>query len=381
VKTNIDTIGVDANVLFKDCAAENVPENRVDSIMVWAQAANKATGIVTTTRVTHATPAGTFAHTSNRDWEDDYAMSFDGVDPVVCSDIAEQLVESTPGKNFKVIMGGARTYFLPNTVNDVETGRGRRRDGKNLVDQWQAANPTGSYVTSVQQLLALNLTRTEKILGLFSPSHMEYYLESATANNPTLEQMTRSAIAVLQKDPNGFVLLVEGGRIDQAHHDGRAKLALEEAFQFDLAVSAALEMTQREDTLIIVTADHAHTMSINGYPTRGNPLLGLAKDLSDVDGKPYTTLSYANGLGYSTAFSANGVRPDLTDVDTTADSFRQPATVPLGSETHGGDDVGIFAIGPQAHMFQGVYEQNYIAHTMAYAACIGPGLTFCNANF
>ena len=158
---------------------------RPDSIRT-KQAANKATGIVTTTRVTHATPAGTFAHTSNRDWsdmlitltqqavfinsvfvyrEDDYAMSFDGVDPVVCSDIAEQLVESTPGKNFKVIMGGARTYFLPNTVNDVETGRGRRRDGKNLVDQWQAANPTGSYVTSVQQLLALNLTRTEKILG------------------------------------------------------------------------------------------------------------------------------------------------------------------------------------------------------------------------
>ena len=63
---------------------------------------------------------------------------------------------------------------------------------------------------------------------------------------------------------------------------------------------------------------------------------------------------------------------------TAADSFRQPATVPLGSETHGGDDVGIFAYGPQAHLFQGVYEQNYIAHVMAYAACIGPGLKFCN---
>ena len=123
----------------------------------------------------------------------------------------------------------------------------------------------------------------------------------------------------------------------------------------------------------------------------------LATDL-----KPYTTLSYANGPGYTTNFNG-GVRPDLTNVDTSknvessnllkthstctdivyihstaADSFRQPATVPLGSETHGGDDVGIFAYGPQAHLFQGVYEQNYIAHVMAYAACIGPGLKFCN---
>ena len=63
-----------------------------------------------------------------------------------------------------------------------------------------------------------------------------------------------------------------------------------------------------------------------------------------------------------------------------ANNFKQPATVPLASETHGGDDVGIFAIGPQAHMFQGVYEQNYIAHVMAYAACIGPGLKFCDAK-
>ena len=63
-----------------------------------------------------------------------------------------------------------------------------------------------------------------------------------------------------------------------------------------------------------------------------------------------------------------------------ANSFRQPSLVPLSSETHGGDDVGIFAIGPQAHMFQGVYEQNYIAHLMGYAACIGPGLKFCDAR-
>ncbi len=69
-------------------------------------------------------------------------------------------------------------------------------------------------------------------------------------------------------------IYVAGGRIDQAHHDGRAKLALEEAFQFDLAVAAALNLTNSDDTLIIVTADHSHTLSINGYPKRGNDILG-----------------------------------------------------------------------------------------------------------
>jgi alkaline phosphatase len=65
-----------------------------------------------------------------------------------------------------------------------------------------------------------------------------------------------------------------GGRIDQAHHDGRAKLSLEEALQFDLAIYAALNLTKRDETLIVVTADHSHTMTINGYPARGSPLLG-----------------------------------------------------------------------------------------------------------
>ncbi len=61
-----------------------------------------------------------------------------------------------------------------------------------------------------------------------------------------------------------------------------------------------------------------------------------------------------------------------------SDSFLQPAMVPLATESHGGDDVAIFALGPQAHLFQGVYEQNYIAHVMGYAACIGPGVKFCD---
>lgn len=176
--------------------------------------------------------------------------------------------------SIKVILGGGRAYFTPTTTADPETGSGRRRDGKNLINQWITDNPGGAYVWNRTALLGLNPNQLTKVMGLFAPGHLEYFVESATANNPTLEEMTRSAITMLQKETNGFVLLVEGGRIDQAHHDGRAKLALEEAIQFDLAIQAALNMTSRQDTLIIVTADHAHTMTINGYPDRGNNLLG-----------------------------------------------------------------------------------------------------------
>ncbi|XP_046445686.1 alkaline phosphatase-like [Daphnia pulex] len=377
IKTDVDTLGLDVNVIKKNCSTQIDPANQVDSVMTWAQAANKATGIVTTTRVTHATPAGAYAHSANRDWEDDYAQSFDGVDSNTCDDIAEQLVLNSPGKNLKVILGGGRTYLTPTTTTDPETQEaGRRRDGKNLIDQWVTDHPTGKYVTTRDELVNVDVAGTDFLLGLFSPSHMEYFLESSAANNPTLEQMTRAAIQMLQKDANGYVLLVEGGRIDQAHHDGRAKLALEEAFQFDLAVAAALNLTNSDDTLIIVTADHSHTLSINGYPKRGNDILGLV-GYAASDLKPYTTLSYANGPGYANSFSG-GERLDLTDVDTISDSFLQPAMVPLATESHGGDDVAIFALGPQAHLFQGVYEQHYIAHVMSYAACIGPGFTFCN---
>ncbi len=153
-----------------------------------------------------------------------------------------------------------------------------------------------------------------------------------------------------------------------------------DAIAFDAAVAKALEMTSREDTLIIATADHSHSMTINGYPKRGNPILGLVTEVGDslalsADGKPYTTISYANGPGGvfpalaegSTTAEPAGVRPDLTGVDTTAVDYVQQALVPMNSETHTGDDVAIYAWGPQAHLLTGTVEQNLIYHVLAHA--------------
>lgn len=120
-------------------------------------------------------------------------------------------------------------------------------------------------------------------------------------------------------------------------------------------------------------------MTINGYPGRGNPILGLAG--TDINDLPYTTLSYANGPGYRTHVFNNTLF-QCSRVDITKDPFedikyRQEAMVPLKSETHGGDDVVIYAKGPFAHLYSGVKDQSYIPHAMSYAACIGNGETSC----
>jgi alkaline phosphatase len=177
--------------------------------------------------------------------------------------------------------------------------------------------------------------------------------------------MTAQAIARLKADPDGFYLMVEGGRIDHAHHAGQAGYALEEAVEFARAVQWAVDHTDPADTLIMVTADHSHVFTIAGYPQRGNDILGLVvppagrgEDGGDGatpalagDGKPYTTLGYANGPG-----ALKGER----GVPSTGVAAIQQSTVPTGAETHGGEDVALFATGPGAERARGVIEQNLI---------------------
>jgi alkaline phosphatase len=205
--------------------------------------------------------------------------------------------------------------------------------------------------------------------------------------------MTTAAIAVLRQNPNGFFLMVEGGRIDHALHAGNAFRALDETIAFADAVKAAQAATDPADTLIVVTADHSHTMTFAGYPRRGNPILGKVQghtssydegsapgNAPDATGLPYTTLGFASGPGYTGASDrqsegpkhyphapnhispATQGRPNLTDVDTTDPDYLQEATVPLKAETHGGEDVAIFANGPGAAAFHGELEQNAIFH-------------------
>lgn len=377
VKSYSGAIGVDGTGKRGDCAS--TLDGYVDSVLKEANLADKATGIVSTARLTHATPACTYAHAADRNWENNRDLPDDAVENG-CTDIASQLIDHP---EIQVALGGGRREFLPNTENDPEytSTSGQRTDERNLVDEWKAEHPTkAAYVWNKEQFDQVDPENIDFLFGLFEPSHMQYeaFREDDLAGEPSIADMTEKAIRILRKNEKGFFLAVEGGRIDHAHHASVAYNSLHDTLAMDEAVIRALELTDTSDTLIIVTADHSHTVAFAGYPDRGNDILG--KIDGGTDGLPYTTLGYLNGPGgtiTSLSFAANGRRPNLTETETNSRTHVVESLVPLGSETHAGDDVPIYASGPFAHLFHTVHEQNYIAHVMRYAGCLGNGRMVC----
>jgi alkaline phosphatase len=389
VKTRDGVIGIDQQPLRGDCAASRGHE--LVNLFELAEAAGLATGVVTTARVTHATPAATYGHLPERDWEDDSTLTAAAREQG-CTDFALQLVEFPIGDGIDVVLGGGRRGFIPVRQSDPEypDKAGRRKDGRDLIAEWRQRSG-GTYVWNTRGLEAVEPARTRKLLGLFEPGHMRYEHERAAdpGGEPDLAQMTRTALAVLERNPRGYVLMVEAGRIDHAHHAGNAYRALEETIGLSRAVQAAVEATSADDTLILVTADHSHTLSFAGYPARGNPILGKVRHADgalalDAAGLPYTALGYANGPGHAgasdvqpegikryphepdhQAYAKDGRRPDLSQVDTTDPDFMQEAGMPSGSESHGGDDVAVYALGPGADGVRGSLEQNVLFHLMA----------------
>ena len=404
VKTNDGELSVSA-IVPKDAASID-DANKTVTLLEQAELKGMSTGIVTTARLTHATPAACYAHTSERNWESDADQPATGV---TVKDIASQLVNFNIGNGLEVALGGGRSYFMPNTMTDPEdtTIKGKRKDGIDLTAQWTGKYKNSSFVYDRKGWDNINVTTTDHLLGLFeSGNHMEYEADRLkdTGGEPSLTEMTEKAINILKKNPKGYFLMVEGGRIDHAHHAGNSYRALTETVELSNAVKKAVEMTDSpaNDTLIIVTADHSHTFTIAGYPQRGNPILGLVTASGKTtptlasDGKPYATLSYANGGGYratrptltatpmtSTApekvipdftYAAADIADTLNITNTLHPNFTQEAAVPFayGAETHAGEDVAIFAKGPRAYLFHGVQEQSYIYQVMAKALGITP---------
>lgn len=408
-KARESMLSVDHTTSRYECNDAVIASKSLATILEQAARNGKSTGVVSTARLTHATPAANYAHTAVRDWESDNEIrafeTANGLPAGSCTvkDIARQLIElpAPVRSSLKVALGGGRSYFLPNTTVDPEDGgsnKGRRRDGRDLTAEWVTSRGAGAqFVYDKAGFDAADPASTKYLLGLFERSHMEYEADRGTdkGGEPSLVEMTEKAIRMLGKDKRGFYLHVEAGRIDHAHHAGNPYRALTDTIEFANAIKKAYELTDPRETLIIVTADHSHVFTLAGYPHRGNPILGKVAEVPDRDGDapqlaadllglPYTTLGYANGPGYTGASNVQGAglksyphspssfvngafRPDLTAVDTTAASFMPESTVPLGSETHAGEDVAIYATGPRAHLVRGVMEQNWIYHVMREA--------------
>nr|XP_020028384.1 intestinal-type alkaline phosphatase-like [Castor canadensis] len=366
VKANYQTIGLSAAARAGQCNTTH--GNEVLSVMYRAKEAGKSVGVVTTTRVQHASPAGTYAHTVNRNWYSDANMPASAREEG-CTDIATQLISNM---DIDVILGGGRKYMFPKGTPDPEypadtTQNGIRLDGRNLVQEWLGKHQGARYVWNHTQLMqASQDPSVTHLMGLFEPTDMKYEAYRNSTQDPSLMEMTEVAVGLLSRNPLGFYLFVEGGRIDHGHHEGIAYKALTEAVMFDSAIEKASQLTSERDTLTLVTADHSHVFTFGGYTLRGTSIFGLAPFKAE-DGKFYTSILYGNGPGYK-----EGDRPNVTESESGDLTYEQQAAVPLDSETHGGEDVAVFARGPQAHLVHGVQEQSYIAHVMAFAGCLEP---------
>jgi len=207
----------------------------VFSIAHAAKQAGLSVGVLTTTRLTHATPAGAYGRVQHRDEE---------------NLLAEQLVEFEP----EVAMGGGIRHFIPQDADGS-----KRKDDKNLIEVMQGKGY--NYAGSSSDLKAIDPAGTSKLVGLFAMSHMAYELDRQhvpdLGKQPDLAEMTKVALSILERNPHGFFLVVEGGRIDHACHSHDIKASIYDTLAFDEAVKTGLEFQKKHpDVLVLVTADH-----------------------------------------------------------------------------------------------------------------------------
>ncbi|SIS59328.1 alkaline phosphatase [Roseivivax lentus] len=226
IKTKAGIIGVNENVVRGDCAT--LPGNTVASINEIMTEMGKETGIVSTARLTHATPASAYAKTVDR--------NFEAAVPEGCTEqknIATQLIDAMEAGIIDVAMGGGMRNF------HADEG-GSREDGVNLIER---AEGLGAHFAMDQASFDAAPRDGTPILGLFEASHMMY--EADRADEPSLAEMTGAAIEVLsaKAGENGFFLQVEAGRVDHANHAGNLARVVRDQKAFADAVAMADEMT------------------------------------------------------------------------------------------------------------------------------------------
>jgi alkaline phosphatase len=352
------------NLLASRCASGHA----VPTLAELAKRHGLAAGVVTTDSVTGATPAATYAHACSRK---------------AYNDISASLVPGGAGFNqalgtgMDLVFGGGAQFFAP-----FERG-GKRSDGRDLLAELGAR---GYRIASTPaQMQALDPGQGQPVIGLFARDVMSYEAVRDQGKEPSLTEMTVKAIDILSKKPGGFFLMVEGGRIDHALHATLAKRALQETVSFDDALKAAIDKMRQLDpglknTLIVATADHDHTLLLNGYSPRTgkttatNPgVLGLVHTMPDKgprldkDGAPYTIIGF--GTGERRVAGKRG-QEKLTDEIASGDDYHQEAVVRVkpGTETHGGTDVYLGAIGASAELFRGTIDNTRVFSLIKTAA-------------
>jgi len=397
--TNAGVIGLDESTEYVDFNGDG-DGRRLPTLLEQAKRRDMKVGVISTARITHATPAATFAHINDRNNENAIALQ---------ALPGDSSYNTALGDGVDLFLGGGRQFFVPNTMVDEEGGSGSRADGRDLRAEFQAKGYT--YVWNQPGFSAL--TRQDlPVIGLFERGHMEYEYDRASdaGTEPSITEMTLKAIDLLsngqrrgRKKDNGYFLMVEAGRIDHAHHEGNAIRALHDTQELDRAIGAAIRAVDLRDTLIVVSADHSHVFNIAGYPMRplnelpypvsswdpdyaglaGNGILDLVYDVdpatghvapsTDANGVPYTALVYGNGPGYrgtarvdprTDPFAGRG---GVVPTGPSHQAYFQEAAVPMGSETHSAEEVAIYAIGAGSDVVRGTVKNTFIYRVMARA--------------
>ena len=355
---------------------------RVATLLELAKASGRSVGIVTTGRVTQAGTAASYAHLCQRDGE---------------NTIASQLVPDGPGANprigtgIDVILGGGWGQFLPK-----DDPRGSvRNDTRDLFAEMRAKGY--AVIGRQSELTAAALSAQgssqpiDKLIGLFARSQMRYDIDRIGTSEPSLAEMTGRAIELLERNPAGYLLIVEGHGIGDALDGSMARKALQDARAFDDAVKAAVDRVRTNDpdlrnTLLVATADHDHTLVMNGDSTlvdrtiEARPgVLGLlrrydapAQVAFDVTGRPYPTLAF--GIGEKRVRGPRSQAPAANDLTLAARDSRYEAaveTVPVergagdgvaagAAGTIGGADVLLGATGAGATRFHGTIDNTQV---------------------
>jgi alkaline phosphatase len=356
------------NILPDGSKASNVAEA--------AKKAGLSVGIVSTARLTDATPAAMYSSSPRRDCE---------------SYIAQQLPEFSP----EVVLGGGEAYFAPSSQKGS-----KRTDQKDIIEQMKGRGY--EYITNASELKAVNPKTVEKLFGLFAKGNMAYAVDCEKnpvfSGQPNLADMTKTALSIVGKNPKGFFIMIEGGRIDHACHTHDIKTMINEILDFDAAVGVALNYQENHpDVLVIVTADHetggltqmeGDEFTIDPFPlepikrslfyledkikkapTQQDAILksaGLKLTVEEAELlRNYQTKSVEDKASGSGDPATRGKLSKSATMNALSTITSQAAKVKWTTFGHTGKPVGTKAVGPGEKQFSGTYDNTDIAKKIA----------------
>jgi alkaline phosphatase len=332
---------------YYTAVAVDTLKRKIATVLEGAEEKGMSTGLVATSRITHATPAAFSAHVASRYEENEIAR--------------QQLT-----RDIEVILGGGRRHFLPASEGGV------REDGRNLL---QEADDLGYNVVETRK--AFDRLEELPVLGLFTPAHMSYEIDRQSSEEPSLSEMTRKALSLLRdSSEEGFFLMIEGSRIDHAGHDNDPAAHLREILEYDRTVSEVLSFARSDgQTLVVSVSDHetGGLSLVGGWePDVLDGVTGsreqIAAEITEGSSSPEEVVRRRTGIELSPdeEETLENVRSDSEQLQgRVSELISSWAGLDWATGGHTAVDVNLYAYGPGSDRFVGHHDNTYIGRTVA----------------